>query len=229
MKKISVESQADKAGRNNGNGIRDSFIRAGLDLFGECGLDGASTRMLAKKAGANISGIVYYFGGKEGLYQAVLEHIAGRFNDLTSEVRQKAWKRLEEPLEKPEALSLIKDLLTALSGVMDDQKKVKNAEKIILREQTSPTSSFALLYEGYMKDILSLLVNLISRYTGQPGESPGVVFRAHSLVGQVIAFIATREALLKNLGLKRLGPEHSAMIHQVIMVNVEACLKAWAE
>lgn len=217
-------------GKNKRNsGIRESFIKAGLDLFGDYGLEGTSTRMLAKKAGANISGIVYYFGGKDGLYQAVLEHLAARFNELTAEARRETWQRLQEPLDKPQILSLIKNIIETLSRIMDDRLKVKNAEKIILREQTSPTPAFSVLYDGYMKDVLKLLVTLIGRYTGQPVDSDEVIIRAHTLVGQFVVFIATREALLKNLGVKRLSADQTELIRRVILDNVEACLKAWTE
>lgn len=216
--------------RNSRNsGLRESFIKAGLDLFGDYGLEGASTRMLARKAGANISGIVYYFGGKDGFYQAVLERISERFNELTAEPRQEAWRQLEGRLDKSQILALLKNLLTAASKVLEGGLKLKNAEKIILREQTNPTAAFPALYDGYMKDVLTLLSHLVARYTGQPADSDEAVIRAHTLVGQFVTFVATREALLKNLGVKKLKPEQNELIRQVILGNAEACLKAWTK
>ena len=219
--------KAVKAVKNNAS--REAFIRAGLDLFGECGLEGTTTRMLAKKAGANISGIVYYFGGKDGLYQAVLERISGHFNELTADLRRESWQKLQSPLDKAQTLALVKNMISVLSRVMSERVKVKNAEKIILREQTSPTASFPILYDGYMKDMISLVRALIGRYTERSPESDLVTVQAHTLVGQFIAFIATREALLKNLGVRRLSAEQNELIHQVIMGNIESCLKSWAE
>jgi AcrR family transcriptional regulator len=227
MKKNTADRHLSKTVRNDRT--RESFIKAGLYLFGDCGLDGASTRMLAQKAGANISGIVYYFGGKEGLYRAVLEHIVDRFNELTAEARHEAWRRLEEPLDKPGIMTVLKDLLTAVSQAMEGGLKVKNAEKIVLREQTSPSAAFDLLYEGYMKDVLALMTRLVSRYTGQPPDGDETLIQAHTLIGQFISFIATRAALLKNLGVKRLNTEHNELIRRVILGNVVACLKSWAE
>ena len=209
--------------------VRAAFIEAGLELFGNNGLEGASTRMLAKRANANISGIVYYFGGKDGLYQAVLESIVEYFNSLTGEIRREAWRQLENPLQRPHLLGLIKNLIAVMAGgVLDDRRRPKNAEKLILREQTSPTAAFAVLYEGYMKDLLHLMAVLVARYTERPVDCDDVVIRSHTLIGQVVAFISTREALLKNLGVKRLGAEQNELINKTILANVEACLKTWA-
>ena len=227
MKTAAASAQPNKAHRNIG--IRESFIKAGLDLFGDYGLEGATTRMLARKAGANISAIVYYFGGKDGLYLAVLERISERFNELTADCRREIWLRLEGPLDKSAVLSLLKSLLLSVSQVMEGGLKLKNAEKIILREQTGPTPAFTALYDGYMKDVLTLLSSLVARYTGQPFDSDEAIIRAHTLAGQFITFIATREALLKNLGVKKLSAGQKEIIHRVVLGNVEACLKAWAQ
>ena len=52
---------------------KNKLIEAGEKLFAKKGLAGVSIRELAKAAGTNSALISYYFGGKEGLYEAVLE------------------------------------------------------------------------------------------------------------------------------------------------------------
>lgn len=54
---------------------RDRLIKIAMEMFAEHGYDKTSVRELARKADANIAAINYHFGGKEGLYQAVLEYI----------------------------------------------------------------------------------------------------------------------------------------------------------
>ncbi|MDR3559869.1 MAG: CerR family C-terminal domain-containing protein [Negativicutes bacterium] len=49
------------------------LLEAATQLFSQKGFNAVSTRELAEAAGANIAAISYYFRGKEGLYQAVLE------------------------------------------------------------------------------------------------------------------------------------------------------------
>src|SRR6266478_165275 len=54
---------------------KQRLIEAGLEIFGAFNLEGATTRQLAERAGVNQAAIPYYFGGKEGLYLAVIEHV----------------------------------------------------------------------------------------------------------------------------------------------------------
>ena len=62
----SVPHQA--AGRARGEQTRRQLLAAATELFGECGLQGATTRDIAQRAGQNIAAITYYFSSKEGLY-----------------------------------------------------------------------------------------------------------------------------------------------------------------
>jgi AcrR family transcriptional regulator len=55
------------------NNCRTHLIAAATPLFARKGLNGVSVRELAKAAGVNGAMISYYFGGKEGLYEAVLQ------------------------------------------------------------------------------------------------------------------------------------------------------------
>jgi len=54
------------------NDCRSALIKIATPLFAEKGFNGVSVRAIASLAGINVSMISYYFGGKEGLYGAVL-------------------------------------------------------------------------------------------------------------------------------------------------------------
>jgi AcrR family transcriptional regulator len=54
---------------------RTEMITAVTPLFAEKGLNGVSIRELAKASGSNSATISYYFGGKTGLYEAVLKEV----------------------------------------------------------------------------------------------------------------------------------------------------------
>lgn len=53
-----------------------ALLNAAGELFAEHGYEGVSTRMIADKAGVNLGGIHYHFGGKENLYLEVFRYMA---------------------------------------------------------------------------------------------------------------------------------------------------------
>ena len=58
------------------NEARQRILDVATQLFSEHGLEGTSTRDIAKQSGLNISLISYYFGGKEGLYTTIISEFA---------------------------------------------------------------------------------------------------------------------------------------------------------
>ncbi|MBX3041422.1 MAG: TetR family transcriptional regulator [Bdellovibrionaceae bacterium] len=57
-------------------GAREKIVNVARRLFAEYGLEGVSVRHISKDAGLNVSLVSYYFGGKEGLYNTILEEHA---------------------------------------------------------------------------------------------------------------------------------------------------------
>jgi AcrR family transcriptional regulator len=62
---------------------RDRIISAALDVFTDKGFEAASTRQIAARAGVNHGLIPYYFGTKQKLWQAAVDHA---FGDMQQEV-----------------------------------------------------------------------------------------------------------------------------------------------
>lgn len=69
---------------------RQRLLRAGARLFSRQGYDDVSVEDLASRAGVNRALISYHFGGKRGLYVAVLESAFGEMADRLSEIEEGA-------------------------------------------------------------------------------------------------------------------------------------------
>ena len=59
-----------------GEMAREKLVQAALDLFGRQGLDGVSIRQISDLAEMNVASISYHFGSKDGLYEAVADHLS---------------------------------------------------------------------------------------------------------------------------------------------------------
>ena len=57
---------------------RERILASALEVFGARSFDGARTRDIASAAGANLGLLQYYFGGKERLWRAAVDHVFER-------------------------------------------------------------------------------------------------------------------------------------------------------
>jgi len=209
-----------------GEGTRYSLIMAGLELFGEYGLIGTSTRMLSKLSGANISAIPYHFGSKEGLYKAVVVYIGERVNIHMQNTKNEIQGILEKDiLTREEASAALLKLLEGIAKLFIESSEPKSWAKIIIREQFNPTDAFNLLYDAYMKPIQHMLSQLIATCTGLDSHSDEVKIRGHAFIGQILGFLVSHESILRHLGVKELEKKHIDLIHKVLLAHTQACLK----
>lgn len=66
-----------KPGTRDKQATKAALIAAAEQLFAAHGFSGATLDMLAAEAGCNKALVSYYFGSKEGLYDAVIESLVG--------------------------------------------------------------------------------------------------------------------------------------------------------
>ena len=65
--------------RPSADGTRDRILAAALDLFSERSFEGASTRLIAERAGVQQPLLTYHFGNKEELWRTAVGQL---FDDL---------------------------------------------------------------------------------------------------------------------------------------------------
>lgn len=61
------------------NELKSKLLQAAISHFGNEGFNGASLNQIAHSAGVDLGLIRYYFGTKDDLWQAAIEHIAAEF------------------------------------------------------------------------------------------------------------------------------------------------------
>lgn len=176
------------------------LLEAGLQCFADRGPDGVTIREIARVSGQNSASIAYYFGGKEGLYRAVLEAVMRFFRSQVLEARQ-IWSALSESEVGPdEAAAILKRIQRAfVLGILTDAKAAQFA-LLMVREQTQPTAAFEDLYRDTVEPLHRMLTHILARITGDDPESPRAVLRAHTFIGQLQSFVMARETLLRRMG-----------------------------
>lgn len=123
---------------------RDKLIAAGEKLFAQRGLAGVSIRELAREAGTNSALISYYFGGKDGLYEAVLER---QFAPIASLLETVADLDMTPP-------DRIIHYARSVPGI---HKSRPYLTKYLMREIFSPSQQFEPFIRKYVQRVYSFL------------------------------------------------------------------------
>ncbi len=100
----SRRSPAGPARQRDAERTRERILDAALTEFGEHGFAGARIGAIARRAGANQQLISYYFGGKEGLYRALLDR----------------WRVISGELSRPDAP--LDEVVAAFTYVGESQR-----------------------------------------------------------------------------------------------------------
>lgn len=91
---------------------KQQLIQAGIRLFSKYGYAGTSTRMIAGEVSMSMNAIQFHFGGKEKLYQCVLQQVAeecaSSYQGLSGEVRR---AMAEGSLTKADAWTFIERMV----------------------------------------------------------------------------------------------------------------------
>lgn len=134
---------------------RDKLIEAGTPLFAWKGFSGVSIREVAKMAEVNSALISYHFGGKEGLYAAVLE------NNLAALLT--ALEKINSSCLEPERR--IEQFARAVSAL---HKQRPFLLRLLQGEFINPTVCFENIIKPYFKKVVTFLPAAI-----QEGKTTG--------------------------------------------------------
>ena len=199
------------------------LVEAALPIFGLRGLEGASTREIAKAADKPMSAITYHFGGKEGLYLAAADHIAGHMQHFMGPALDHAAQIAGSGGSIADARAAIRVMMTGMCETML-RDETAAMSRFIVREQGDPTRAFSRLYDGVMKQMLDRLTGLLIRVSGGGLNEATARIRAISLIGQVLVFRTARAALTTGMGWQAIPDDGAALIQSTIAANIDAIL-----
>jgi AcrR family transcriptional regulator len=218
-----------KKGNSHAPGTKERLLEAAIDVFGRHGFDSATTRMIAKAGNVNIAAIPYYFGGKGGLYQAVIDHIAGHIKneagDLFDQIDAMDFGQEEGARQ---ARELIQAVLERFINFIAGSEQGPRFSRIILREQMFPSPAYDTIFEGFLKPVLDALSTLIMAASGE-SDPRQATFKAMTLMGQVIIFRVARETIVRGLDLEGYSPQELEEIRRVVVENALAITAAPTE
>jgi AcrR family transcriptional regulator len=196
--------------------VSTTLLDTAIDQFGRYGFDGASTREIARASGTAMSSITYHFGGKQGLYLAAAEHIAGSIRELQGEAAARAIAAGRE--STPTATQALAGLLDSLAQMML-RPETEAWSRFIIREQQFPTEAFDILFARAMQPILEAFTDLIGRARPDLARRETVAM-AILLFGQAMVLRAGRAAVCRALQVEQIDDETAALLRARLRANV---------
>lgn len=202
---------------------------AATAAFARDGYHGVSTRQIADLAETNQALIGYHFGGKQGLYVAVVEHVASQIGAHIRPILERIEAGLDETREDTNPAGLRDRLLPALLELTDGMAALLLQDdsaawmQLILREQQTPTVAFDSLYSGFMGRVAASITEVAGRLRVDQDETANRVLAA-TIMGQLVVFRSAHAGVMRHLGWAEIDDARVARVQQVLRGNVTALL-----
>jgi TetR/AcrR family transcriptional regulator len=152
--------------RPAGTETRKAILEAALDLFSERSFDGASTRLIAERAGVTQPLLNYHFAGKEELWRAAVD-------DLFDRVRTSIESRLRG-LRGVDDITITKLMVRHFVEFCASNPQL---HRIIMQESKQPGPRLDWLVDTHVRPLYENAVAMFERLGARGQLAP--VARAH--------------------------------------------------
>ena len=125
--------------------VRETLLEVAGQLFSERGVNEVSLRELGRAADVNPAMVHYYFGDKQGLYEALLERALQRLLGRAREIVATNREGIEE----------IADLLQVMVETLSSERWIPS---LIIREVIADTGRYR---ERFIRDFASQMVRIV--------------------------------------------------------------------
>ena len=203
-------------------GSREALIRAAITRFGEEGYAAASIRAIAAEAGVNLSLISYYFGGKQGLYEACARDIVDRLSAIAGRAILPFGGEAAELPPADASLGVLERALSAMVDFLVREEASQAVVRFIMRELGNPGLVVDILYDDVMQPVHAAACRLWAAATGGDADSEALKLTVFSMIGQVVYFRIARPVVQRRLGWKEMGVGEVEAIKAAIIANLRA-------
>jgi AcrR family transcriptional regulator len=196
---------------------RQRLLDAGLAVFSEVGYHGATIREIAGRGGTNIAAISYHFGGKDGLYSAVVRSAFALAAGEASIV-------MGGPNGNEDRLRRLVRALVC--GATDDTLDLQRA-RLLAWDTLERTTRGMTWSAGHQAPFVTTAGDVIAEQL-RPDAAPGeVTMLGIWLVGQCLAFQQVRHLLPEREAQAMMDPRVRDAIAEVVYWLARAGLAAY--
>jgi len=156
---------ATRTPRTDGNTTRLHILETAGRLFAAQGFAQSTSKEICTRAGTNMAAINYHFGGRDGLYEAVLIEAHRQLVSLD--------ELMALSMASTDARLKLRAFLTHMVE-MSAQPKAPWGFRVVLREALSPLPAMPAMIQRAVLPKAKLLRGIIGEIMGLPGDHPSV-------------------------------------------------------
>lgn len=175
---------------------KSKLLLSAFEEFAKNGFSGASTRDIAAKANINISSILYYFGGKKGIYTAALKKIVDTVNTFTAELTNR-YQEVIQTKDATEARKFLKEMLSLFLTLVCSKEISDDVKKVFLSEYSSPSDEFNILYDELIRPVHDRMATLLNLASGGKIRLRDCYFYIIPLFSQLFVFASREEFICR--------------------------------
>ena len=194
---------------------KQRILKSATKLFAQKGFNGIGIREICKDAGANICMISYFWGGKEGLYQGILDDLIQRQTEYAKTFLD--FEVEPDTLSKKEQIDLLYTILDKSVNMMYDGFISNDLIGFLLQEhrhQRFELNSPLLVY----------LRKLIAAIFDKKTDDKDVIFKTIFIISQINSPKIMTAFSLKLLNQKKFSEEDKIIIKNNIRTYIQALL-----
>ena len=185
--------------KKQGEETRTMLMETGARLFAAHGLHGVSLRALVREAGVNLSTVSYHFGGKVGLYEAIIRFFINRRDEVcpsAAEVRTKFERADATPRAKGDIVSWYITLV--VQELLGREEHIWPCF-IISRELAQPTAIFPTLEAEFFTPSYNSFNALVTGVLTEEIDVEEQIIIVQALLGMCLKFLEGHLLITKRL------------------------------
>jgi len=197
------------------------ILKAAVELFSEKGFDNTTVRDICKYADANIAAVNYYFKGKIGLGEAVIDYLFENAFDA-----QQLFLKDQKICNAEEWHDALYDFVC--NFICDrDKEEYRNfyRSQLIFRELNSPTKLFQKMFSKYMAPMQKQLIKYIKQGLPEDASEELVSMWFITIMSQCMMFRKKQKPSMEITKLDFSDPKVVSMIVEHITGTVFSGLK----
>ena len=200
-----------------GEETRARIISAAMQLFGEKGFDGVTTREIAAQAEVPAPSLQYYFVNKEGLYKACIEHIHANAQNVLEPAVDNIEALLKSQASSERLIDAYCSFLDCLADFLLGAPDAASRALFIARwRMTSDAALKKASKDAFRTRMLDCCQALVSRISGDTMTKDEAQLVVATINGQLMTFHFARDHLKILVGWDDFTPARMKKLKQEI-------------